>query len=276
MQGRGNAGTYVLPRQTAVNEVNIPFEPQLEQNRSSIAVFIFIMSESENNSEHDSHPDQHQTIAEMHNEELEPLLAAGPGLPSNNTRMSLSTARSNLLLEESKLGLELKLIPLISLVQASGIALSPSLGTFLRTFSHVLRHLYVFTDHLSVYARAHPYLLAAQIVGISTSIIFTAALPILGFSIAGPMAGSLAAGWQASIGLVNAGSLFAFLQSAGMGGAAAGLFVGGGVTGGLIAAGATIVAALGVREKIRDGFITWAQQVRDGVGRFWRSLFGGW
>jgi hypothetical protein len=49
------------------------------------------------------------------------------------------------------------------------------------------------------------------------------ALPVLGpagFAAVGPAAGSAAAAWQASIGVVHAGSLFAWCQSAAMGGAA--------------------------------------------------------
>ncbi|KAL9632646.1 MAG: hypothetical protein Q9204_003711 [Flavoplaca sp. TL-2023a] len=222
------------------------------------------MSDSENDLEHfcslvaDSHSDQ--PIAEIYNEEHEPLLAVRPGL-LNNPQTSFSTARSNLMLER---------------LQASSIALSPSLEIFLRTFSRVLSSLRVFTYRFGIYAREHPYLLAAQSVGICTLIISTTALPILGFSSAGPVVGSVAAGWQSSIGAVSAGSLFAFLQSAGMGGAAAGLFVGGGVVGGLIAAGATIMAAVGGWERVRDRFVGWAEKVRDGVGSFWGSLFRGW
>lgn len=43
----------------------------------------------------------------------------------------------------------------------------------------------------------------------------------LGFGAAGPVAGWAAAAWQASVGVVEAGSLFAMLQSIGMAGAAA-------------------------------------------------------
>lgn len=48
-------------------------------------------------------------------------------------------------------------------------------------------------------------------------------LPILGavgFGSLGPVAGSVAAGWQSAIGLVEAGSAFAWFQGAAMGGAA--------------------------------------------------------
>ncbi|KAF8535287.1 hypothetical protein BDD12DRAFT_856099 [Trichophaea hybrida] len=41
-------------------------------------------------------------------------------------------------------------------------------------------------------------------------------LALTGFGTLGPVAGSLAAAWQASIGNVAAGSLFATLQSCGM------------------------------------------------------------
>ncbi|KAI9306223.1 hypothetical protein BJ944DRAFT_263905 [Cunninghamella echinulata] len=56
-------------------------------------------------------------------------------------------------------------------------------------------------------------------VGLSGTFIFAAALPIIGFSTAGPTAGSLAAFYQSIIGgKVASGSIFALLQSAGMAG----------------------------------------------------------
>jgi hypothetical protein len=73
------------------------------------------------------------------------------------------------------------------------------------------------------YIRDHPVKFAIHTTG---AVILTAsiiALPILGavgFTAAGPAAGSAAAAWQASIGLVEAGSVFAWCQSAAMGGAA--------------------------------------------------------
>ena len=51
-----------------------------------------------------------------------------------------------------------------------------------------------------------------------------AILVAAGFGATGPVAASLAAVWQSSIGAAQAGSLFATLQSAAMGGAAAGAF----------------------------------------------------
>ena len=77
-----------------------------------------------------------------------------------------------------------------------------------------------------------------------------AILGAIGFSAVGPVAGSIAAGWQASIGSVVAGSVFAFLQSAAMGGAAVGLFAGFGAVGGLVAVAGVGASVDGVREKI--------------------------
>jgi len=73
-----------------------------------------------------------------------------------------------------------------------------------------------------------------------TPVLITAGLGVVGFSAAGPVAGSIAAGMQAGIGNVVAGSLFAGAQSVAMGGAlpAAITAVGGGA-GGL---GAAVVA----------------------------------
>ncbi len=65
-------------------------------------------------------------------------------------------------------------------------------------------------------------------------------LGALGFSAIGPVAGSVAAGWQASIGSVAAGSLFASLQSVAMGGAAMGILTGIGAGGAVAVAGAVV------------------------------------
>ena len=59
-----------------------------------------------------------------------------------------------------------------------------------------------------------------------------AILRAIGFSAVSPIAGSVAAGWQESIGSVTAWSLFAFLQSAAIGGAAMGVFAAIGALGG--------------------------------------------
>ena len=60
-------------------------------------------------------------------------------------------------------------------------------------------------------------------------------MPVLGaagFGALGPVVGSSAAVWQASIGAVEAGSLFAWCQSAAMGGAAVNGIIAAEVTGG--------------------------------------------
>ena len=74
------------------------------------------------------------------------------------------------------------------------------------------------------------------------------AIPVLGavgFSAVGPVAGSIAAGWQGSIGLVQGASLFAWCQSAAMGGAALGGIQAAGVAGvaGAVMGGAAMQAA---------------------------------
>ncbi|KAF2091847.1 hypothetical protein K490DRAFT_20123, partial [Saccharata proteae CBS 121410] len=74
--------------------------------------------------------------------------------------------------------------------------------------------------------KQHPYETACII--LSTIILINPAvlapfLSALGFTATGPAAGSLAAAIQSIMGSVQAGSLFAILQSAGMGGG--GLFI---------------------------------------------------
>ncbi|KAF2712827.1 hypothetical protein K504DRAFT_489162 [Pleomassaria siparia CBS 279.74] len=59
------------------------------------------------------------------------------------------------------------------------------------------------------------------IFGVCTPLILTG----IGFGAAGPIAGTIAAGWQAAIGNVAAGSLFAFLQSAAMASGGSAIFV---------------------------------------------------
>ena len=72
------------------------------------------------------------------------------------------------------------------------------------------------------------------------------ALPVLGlvgFGATGPVLGSAATAWQSSIGAVQAGTLFTWCQSAGMGGAAFNGIVAAGATGGGVAMAATGAAA---------------------------------
>jgi Interferon-induced 6-16 family len=88
----------------------------------------------------------------------------------------------------------------------------------------------------------------------SLAVATPAILGAIGFGSLGPVAGSIAAGWQASIGTVVAGSLFAFLQSAAMGGAAMGLFLGIGAFGGVIAVALGLASLKGMRQNI-VGFV---------------------
>ena len=60
----------------------------------------------------------------------------------------------------------------------------------------------------------------------------------------GPVAGSSAAAWQASIGAVEAGSLFAWCQSAAMGGMAVNGIIAAGATGGAVLLSSTAVGLL--------------------------------
>src|SRR5579862_1216355 len=88
----------------------------------------------------------------------------------------------------------------------------------------------------------HPVRTAFQVLGGLRILTDVIALPILGavgFTAAGPAAGSAAAAWQASIGLVEAGSFFAWCQSAAMGGAAVQGIIATGVAGAGVAGGAT-------------------------------------
>jgi len=100
--------------------------------------------------------------------------------------------------------------------------------------------------------------LALQIFRVTSVVIGTAALvtvPFLGaigFSALGPVAGSVAAGWQASIGVVEAGSLFAICQSAAMGGVAATGLAGAGAGG---TAAAVAASGLLSPKSARDIFV---------------------
>ncbi|TGO13323.1 hypothetical protein BPAE_0748g00010 [Botrytis paeoniae] len=97
------------------------------------------------------------------------------------------------------------------------------------------------------YIKNHPYRFGFQVLGGAVTIASVAAVPVLGavgFSAAGPIAGSTAAAWQSSMGLVEAGSIFAWCQSAAMGGAAVGGIIGAGVGGAGILAGASSLGAL--------------------------------
>jgi len=124
---------------------------------------------------------------------------------------------------------------------------------------------YISLNKFRRYIKDHPIRFAFQCAGVALTTTTIVAVPILGaigFSSIGPAAGSVAAGWQASIGAVEAGSLFAFCQSAAMGGAAA--------TAGLTATGiggaAAALAASGLPSpsNLREEFI---QKFREGPTR---------
>ena len=99
-------------------------------------------------------------------------------------------------------------------------------------------------------------LFGLQAVGTTFSVLSFCAVPVLGivgFTAAGPAAGSAAAAWQASLGAVKAGSLFSWCQSAAMGGGALGGIQAAGVAG-------TVLTRVGdlpeLVETFRRGFRT--------------------
>jgi hypothetical protein len=101
---------------------------------------------------------------------------------------------------------------------------------------------YIALGKFRQYVHDNPVRFALQVTGAVVSIVAIVAVPILGavgFSALGPVAGSAAAGWQASIGAVEAGSLFAICQSAAMGGATATGLATTGVGGAAFALGAS-------------------------------------
>jgi len=109
---------------------------------------------------------------------------------------------------------------------------------------------------VSNYAKAHPFLTGIQVTGLGLSAISFLTIPILGavgFTVAGPAAGSAAAAWQASIGVVQAGSLFAWCQSAAMGGAAVGGVQMAGVAGAALVRAASVP---GLVEMFQNNFRT--------------------
>ncbi|KAH7098495.1 hypothetical protein BKA62DRAFT_367530 [Auriculariales sp. MPI-PUGE-AT-0066] len=95
------------------------------------------------------------------------------------------------------------------------------------------------------WAKRNPWLSGIATTAITTGAIMVAGpliLPIFGFTTAGVAAGSAAAGWQAAIGNVARGSIFAALQSAG---AVGGFSLTAALTAGAgTGAGSTLIAAL--------------------------------
>lgn len=85
------------------------------------------------------------------------------------------------------------------------------------------------------YAKEHPFIVGAQVLSPALCVIPLAAPAALGFAATGPVRGSIAAAWQASMPLVQAGSPFSWFQSVAMGGRA---------LGGLRAAAGSVAAAV--------------------------------
>jgi len=122
---------------------------------------------------------------------------------------------------------------------------------------------YITLNKFVRYVEDNPARFALQVTGAVASTVAFITVPVLGvigFSAIGPAAGTAAAAWQSSIGLVNAGSLFALCQSAAMGGAAAA-----GLTSVGAGAGVIAIAASGLpgfpASSLRDVFKRQFRQV---------------
>jgi hypothetical protein len=88
----------------------------------------------------------------------------------------------------------------------------------------------------------------------TASVVAVPVLGVAGFVATGPVAGSAAAAWQSSIGLVEAGSLFAWCQSAAMSGAALNGIFSFGVAGARVAGAAMVPVIPGFAEKFKSVF----------------------
>ena len=99
-----------------------------------------------------------------------------------------------------------------------------------------------------------------------------AILEVVGFGALGPVAGSIATGWHSSLGLVAAGTPFAFLQSAAMGGAAMGVMTGIGALSSMV----TIAAALTLKERTVGGLVSSCKGAVGGAVKKFKSFFGKW
>ncbi|KAL8836826.1 MAG: hypothetical protein Q9176_006059 [Flavoplaca citrina] len=135
----------------------------------------------------------------------------------------------------------------------------------------LLKHL----KDISNWVRAHPYRAFGLFGGITIlglTLAIPAILEIVGFGALGPVGGSIAAGWQSSLGLVAAGSPFAFLQGAAMGGAAMGVMTGIGVLVGAV----TVAAALTLKEGTVCGLVSSCKGAVGGTVNKFKSFFGKW
>lgn len=101
----------------------------------------------------------------------------------------------------------------------------PILGFWSQEFAEHIAHQTSISSKIAEHIRAHPVSSGITTAGIGVlglACLVNPALGIAGFSALGPTAGSAAAAWQSSIGIVQVGSVFAWCQSAAMGGSAAG------------------------------------------------------
>ncbi|KAL8828417.1 MAG: hypothetical protein Q9191_002598 [Dirinaria sp. TL-2023a] len=125
---------------------------------------------------------------------------------------------------------------------------------------------------ISAWIRAHPYRAFGVFSGI-TILGLTCAIPVflelVGFGALGPVAGSIATGWHSSLGLVAAGTPFAFLQSAAMGGAAMGAITGIGVLSNAI----TIAVALTTKKRTIGGLMSSCKRAVGGAVKKFKSFF---
>lgn len=115
---------------------------------------------------------------------------------------------------------------------------------------------YIILGKFQRYVQDSPARFALQVVSATVGVAGLITIPVLGaigFGALGPVGGSLAAGWQASAGAIEAGSLFAFCQSAVMGGAAASGLIG--AAGSASTAIAAAASRLPVSSSLRATFI---------------------
>ena len=128
----------------------------------------------------------------------------------------------------------------------------------------------------SAWIRANPNRTAGIGGGITISLLACATPAVLnavGFSSIGPVAGSAAAAWQASIGSVAAGTLFSFLQGAAMGGAALGVITSIGAAGAAVAVATALLSSEKVR-KVAKAVRNFVEGVVNGIAEKVKGFFG--
>ncbi|KAK6346714.1 hypothetical protein TWF696_006829 [Orbilia brochopaga] len=126
--------------------------------------------------------------------------------------------------------------------------------------------IHTFFESLGGTAKENPHLLAAAI-PVVTTFSLPAILNALGFAATGPVAGSLAAAWQASIGSVPAGHLFALIQSISMTTGSA-LAIGAGI--GLVAAVSILIGYIVTHELAKNGELR--GMIEHEIGKFGETV----